>query len=312
MGAGGGGEGFGDFMAGGFRNDVFGTTKQASAAQAAAFEQQAETRRQQDLATKYATGMNADLSSLAQMSPQEMTAYDQTLQAASSQLQQQQRMMASIDPAIMNASKQILSVLQGGQTGIGNAMGAQRNAQRAELVNSLRAQYGPGAESSSIGQKQLQSFDRDTASLGAQGQSQTLGSLMGVVNGAPNLNTGLAGLSGAGQNFGSVQNRQIGAREAGGNAYLGALMGTSQGVINSSGADQTEQLIKSGAQRAFFDNWSNSSMKFGESFGGMGMGSAGGGGGGASGGGKATRGGGSSMGGGDTFAANNFQAQPYS
>ncbi len=273
------GKGLGDALGGTFRNDVFGTTAQAQSAQNAALAQQRTAADQQRAATGYATQYGDSLNSLAAMTPQEMQAYNQSLQSATTQVQQQQKILDSIDPSIMEASKQVLSVLQGGQTGIGNAMGAQRNQQRAQLVNSLRAQYGPGAESSSIGQRQLQAFDRDTASLGAQGQGNTLAQLMGVVQGRPNLNGALGALNQAGQNFGGIQNRMLGAREQGGNAYLGALMGTNQGILNSAGADQTKDLITSGAQRAFWDNWSQSSMRFGESMAGMGMGKSGGGGG---------------------------------
>lgn len=262
-------------ITGTFRNNVFGTTDQANAAQNAALAQQRTAADQQRAATGYATQYGNDLNSLAAMTPQEMQAYNQHLRSATLQVQQQQKVIDAIDPSIMEASKQVLNVLRGGQTGMGNAMGDQRNAQRAQIVNSLRAQYGPGAESSSIGMRTLQSFDRDTASMGAQAQGNTLANLMGVVQNRPNLNSGLSALTQSGQNFGGVQNRMLGAREQGGNAYLGALTGTNQAVLNSAGADQTKDIIESGAQRAVWDNWSQSSFKFGESFGGFGMGSGG-------------------------------------
>lgn len=279
-----GGKGVGNTLAGGFRNDVFGTTDQADASQNAALQQQAAATRQQQLGLTRADQMTSQMSQLASASPQELSAYGQTLEGASQQLQQQQALMDSIHPAVMEASNQILKVLQGGQTGIGNAVGMQRNAQRAQLINSLQAQYGPGAESTSIGQKALQQFDMGSATMQAQGQGTTLSNLMGVVDNQPNINSGLAGLSNAGANFGGIQQRQMGAVQSGGSAYLNALAGSGGGVIGSAGADQTSQLIKSGAQRQFFDNWSNSSMKFGQQMGGMGMGQASGGGGGGSGG----------------------------
>ncbi len=257
------GSAFGDTLAGGFRNDVFGTSDQAAAAQDAAMQQQAMAKQQQSQAMD-----------LSKMTPQELQAYGGSLTAASSQLAQQQRLMDSIDPAVMEASKQVLKVLQGGQTGMGDAIGQQRNSQRAALVNSLQSQYGPGAESSSIGQKALSQFDMQTNMMQQQGQGQTLGNLMGVMDNKPNANGAISALNNAGQQFGNVQNRQ-----------LAAAFGTNPAMLNSAGADRTGDLIKAGAQRQFFDNWSNSSMKFGEMMGGSGMGQSSGGGGGGGGGG---------------------------
>lgn len=309
------GKQMGNTLAGGFRNDVFGTTEEADAAQQAALQQQRTAQQMRTEAVGQARTGATNMADLAKATPQELQAYNQSLSAASDQLSKQQKLLDSIDPAIMEASKQVLSVLRGDQTGIGGAMGNQRNAQRAQLVSSLRAQYGPGAESSSIGQRTLSAFDRETATMGEQQRAGTLNSLMGTINARPSANGAIAGLSAAGANFGGIQSRQLGAAEAGNSGILNAMSGTGQNVINSAGADQTGRMITSGAQRAFWDNWSNSSMKFGENMGGMGMGKASGGGGG---GGGATGFDGnydpnsmSNGGSGNSYFAGNFQSQPY-
>ena len=278
------GIGLGNTLAGDFRNDVFGTSDQADAAQNAADQQRRMAYGQQEAALTYATNYGKDLSSIAQANPQEMLAYGNSLSAASKQLDQQQRLIDSIDPALMEASKQVLGILRGDQTGVGNAIGRDRMAQRQELVNSLRSQYGPGAESSSIGSRTLANFDRETSALGAQSQNQSLGALSAFMAGAPTANSGIQAVGQASQLFGANRQQQMAAKEAGGGAYMNALFGTNQAVLNTAGSDQTRRMITSGAQRQFWDNWSDSSMRFGESFGGMGMSKAMGGGGGGGGG----------------------------
>lgn len=271
------GKGFSDFsgdITGSFRNGVFGTDKMAASAQAAAAEQQATAKSQQaaalDESRKYQTNMNA----LADMSPQQMSQHGQMLQAASKNLQQRQKMFDSIDPALMEASKQVLNLLQGGAS----ASTPARSAQREQLVNQLRSQYGPGAENTSAGQQALQQFDMGT--LGAR--NQDLGTLMGVGQYGNQLASGVD--QGIGT-LGGAQQQLMGAQTAGTNSVLGSMMGTNGAVLGGSGASEVANQINYGAQKGFWDNWAQSSMKFGEAFGGAGvggsMGGKGGGGGGA-------------------------------
>lgn len=272
-------------VTGDFRNSVFGTNDLADATQQANLEQAAVAKQQRTEAIGAATSSGTAMRSLADATPQELSAYSASLDSSKIQLDQSTRLLQSIDPAIMEASKQVLKVLQGGQTGVGDALGAQRQQQRTQLVNQLRAQYGPGAETSSIGQQALQKFDMESSTLTAQTQGQTLSNLYGVMNGY-NINGSLQAVNAAGQNFSNIQNRKLGAEQSAGNMMLGAMAGTNGAVLQSAGADMTSQIIKAGAQKQVWDNWSNSSFKFGEAFGGMGAGKAGGGGQGGGGGGQ--------------------------
>lgn len=262
------GKQMGNTLAGGFRNDVFGTSDMAESAQNAAAEQQRIAQQQQQAALtesrKYQTNMNA----LADMSPQEMAQHGQMLQSASKNLAQRQKLFDSVDPALMEASKQVLNLLQGGPS----ASTPARAAQRDQLVNQLRSQYGPGAENTSIGQHALQQFDMGT--MGSR--DQDLGTLMGVGQYGNQLANGVdQGISA----LGGAQQQLMNAQTAGTNSVLGSMMGTNQNVLNAAGASEVGNQIKYGAQKGFWDNWSQSSMKFGEAFGGAGVGKAMGGGG---------------------------------
>lgn len=182
---------------------------------------------------------------IAGSSPQELNRIGQQYDAAMTNLQQQQQLMSSIDPALMEASKQALGILQGGTAATNNPLMAQRSAQRNQLVSSLQNQYGPGAESSSIGQQALQQFDMQTNSMFQQNQQNTLGQLTGIANSGGNegaLSSALGSVQNANSNYSNIIQRQIAASNgtagpvigaAGANSVAGGLQG--QGLASLGG-----------------------------------------------------------------------------
>lgn len=214
---------------------------------------------------------------LSKMTPQELAAYGKSLDTAQTNLQSRQKLLDSVDPALMEASKQVLSIMKGGAT----AGTPARDAQRAQLVNQLRGQYGPGAENTSIGQKALMAFDNGTLDR----RNTDLATNMGVLGFGQSLQAGvdqgIGVLSGAGNNFSNVQNRMLGTRLQTGASTLAALTGTSQPVINAAGAPYLSDYLS--AQRS--EAKQHDAMNFVGSVFGMGRGSGGGGGGGMGGGG---------------------------
>lgn len=220
------------------------TNNAANAAQNAAQAQQATaSQMRSDVLAQGQQGMN-----LAQATPQELAGLSQNYQAASQQLQQQQSLFDAIDPAIMGASQQALSILNGGNAGLTTAMNTQRAQQRSQLVNSLTAQYGPGAETSSVGQQALQQFDSQTAVLSQQTNQSALSQLYGMGQGGAQAGAGvqqaMGGLSSATQGYSAIQNRQLNAS----NAMMGALSGTSQQMIQSAGAPWAGQAVQAQGQ----------------------------------------------------------------
>lgn len=169
-------------------------------------------------------------------SPQELRAYESSLSAAEKQLNMDQRLIDAIDPSLMEASKQVLGLLRGETSSTGGVLSSERARQRQSLVNTLRQQLGPGAETSSAGLKALAQFDAESANLGAANQNSSLASLMGVINSRPNLSMGLNALNTAGQNFGNRANRISGAQMQTGSSLLAALTGANQSVISTAGA----------------------------------------------------------------------------
>jgi hypothetical protein len=173
--------------------------------------------------------------------------------------------MSSIDPALMSASKQALQILQGGTSSLNAPMQALRNSQRAQLVNQLTAQYGPGGATSSIGQQALQQFDMQTTNMFQQNQQQTLSQLMGIAStgGASQsnaVNQSIGTLQNVGSGYSALQNRQLGAQTNVMNSTLGALSGTTPQMINSAGAPFVQSGLQGQGMAALGNNLSSTGM----------------------------------------------------
>lgn len=215
--------------------EVTGSNRQARAAQGAANAQLAESRSVRNQALD-----------IARATPAELRALEGQLTASERQLANAERMFESIDPAILEASDQILKILQGDQTSTGGVYEAERTRQRESLMDTLRAQYGPGAEFTSLGRRALADFDNQT-SVGSVGvRDQSLSTLSGIFGLGQNSNTAIGqaaqGLGNAAQVYAQPQNRQ-----------LSALFTGSQPVINSSGANFLGDQIKGQAQQQLFN-----------------------------------------------------------
>lgn len=211
-----------------------------------------------------ANTMRDNTGALAAASPQELGILSRSYDEASASLDRENKLMSSIDPALMEASKQALSILRG--EGSGNqGMMMQRNAQRQQMVNSLRAQYGPGAEQTSIGQKMLGQFDMETQSL----QQNALGGLFSMAtSGAArgNQQNALAGLMNVGQGYSAIRNRQLQAETNSGNAMINALNGTGQQMINAAGAGFVQDGLMGQGMSSFGGNLANAGTNLASSY----------------------------------------------
>jgi hypothetical protein len=205
----------------------------AGAAQAAAMSQQREARSQYGEQAGMIRG--ASTASLAQM--------DQALQMQERNLARQEQLIAQIDPTIMEASQQALRLLKGESSSTLAPLERQRDMQRQKLMNSLREQLGPGAETSTAGIQALTRFDAETGTLMSGAQQQSLGNLGNIFGqfsaAKPNMTGeigGLAALAGQRANIGY-----------GGAAALGQA---GQGMLQTAGAQYTGAVIKGQQQSA--------------------------------------------------------------
>lgn len=247
--------------------DTTGVVKQARYAEATAVAEQ----NARIAVTKEAREAR-DRANLAAQSPQQLAALERGLSSAQTQVDADLRQLAAIDPAIMEASKQVLELLQGKQAAMNDPAMKQRSSQRENLVNSLRAQYGPGAESSSIGQRALQQFDQQSATMFQQNQMGTLGNAMGIAS-TRIQGPGFGQLMNVAGGFGDYQNRILGAQTTGDANVLSAMTGE----VTGAGAGNVGELIRAGAQRQVATDIHNDGRQIGRTWATMGAGGKGGG-----------------------------------
>lgn len=186
----------------------------------------------------------------SQASPEELSALGRSLQSSEAALNREERLLSAIDPALMEASSQALRLLRGETADVNKPMNDLRASQRQKLVSSLRSQYGPGAESTSIGQRALQSFDMETNSMFAQNQQSALGQVFGIASSdlGQRQSRGISGLQQVGQGYSAIQERQLGATMNLGAMTVGALSGTSQMGYQAAGAPYVGQALQAQGQ----------------------------------------------------------------
>ena len=207
----------------------------AEAAQNAAMAQQEAAAQQQAQIRGLTEGVTVE--GLAQ--------YDKALAVQDRNLARQEALVASIDPTILEASQQALSLLRGEQSKTLQPFQNQRALQRQTLVNSLREQLGPGAETSSAGQQALTRFDSESSNLFAGAQQQALGNLGNI--GAqfsgfrPDMLQGAMGLGNLATNRAGLRFNQA-----------GAMAGVNQNVLQSSGAQYTGDALRAQGQQALY------------------------------------------------------------
>lgn len=232
----------------------------AAGAGQAAVAQQAEARRQFDLINKTGEGLQRDVMGAAnQYSVQELNALSQGLEVQQRNIAQQEKLMASIDPTLMEASQQALRLLRGESASSLDPLNNQRAQQRQQLQNSLRAQ-GLG-DGSSAALNALNKFDAESATLGNQAQQQQLGTLLGTtLNSRVDLGASAGQLANLGQGFGAIGARNASLLGNVGTTRLGALSGAGQQLIGNAGAQFTGSVLANQARAQSAQNQSNQIM----------------------------------------------------
>lgn len=217
---------------GGVRETLFGDGG-AEAAQAAAMSQQSEARR--------AYRETANIVNPATVAG--LLSFDRDIANQERNLARQEQMIAQIDPTILEASQQALKLLRGESSSTLAPVQRQRDQQRQKLLNQLREQLGPGAETSTAGIQALTRFDSETNNLLA-GQQQSMLSQMGNVAGQfnavrPDMLREIGGLSTFGQGKTGLQFQRA-----------AALSNARQGLMQTAGAQYTADTIRGQANAA--------------------------------------------------------------
>ena len=153
--------------------------KQAAAEESANRQRGIYDQTRSDMMSSY-DQMSQNAMSLAEADPRELADLEHSYAQTEKQLAREERFLSAIDPSLMEASQQTLKLLRGEEADVNKPMNALRNKQRDQLVSSLRSQYGPGAELSSVGRQSLQDFDMQTSGMAAQNQQTSLAQMFGI------------------------------------------------------------------------------------------------------------------------------------
>lgn len=224
---------------------VGGTVASMGAASKAAKAQRKESERMRAAVLAQGKENQEKALALAQATPQELAVLSRANSSAVSALDREEKMLAALDPAIMEASQQALKLLRGESAGATQALVNNRQTQRQSLVNSLRSQFGPSAETSSVGQRALQQFDMETNTMMTNANSNAFNQVFGVATtdlGARTLRAN-QGLQQVGQGYSALQERLLNTQMNTGNSILSALSGTSAQMIQSAGYNSVGQQI---------------------------------------------------------------------
>lgn len=245
-------------------NDPTGKRGAADAAERAAMAQMAEAREQRRVIMEQGTKNQQLAMALAEATPQELAALDRSYQAADQALGREEKLVAAIDPALMEASSQVLKLLRGESADINKPMTDMRQMKRQNLVNSLRAKYGPGAEESSIGRKTLSDFDMETDSLFSANQRNALNDAFGIASAdfGGRLTRGIGAVGTAGQGYSALQERKLNTQMNTGNALIAALSGTAPAMIQSAGAPYMGDMVRAQGQQAVFNTLLNGGIQY--------------------------------------------------
>lgn len=190
-------------------------------------------------------------SSVAAPTAQEIQELGQAVTTNNTDISRKQNLLNSADPSYIEAGKQALSLLQGGDSSVNSAamqpIQASINNQRSQLQAQLQAQLGPGWQNSSAGIQAMQNFEANATSTLNNTRLSTLNQLMGYNataeqngNVSSNISNDLNINTGAGAN----QSRQVSAIEGtpitmSGAPFVAQANSDTYGIQQAQGASQT-------------------------------------------------------------------------
>lgn len=188
----------------------------------------------------------------AQMSPQQLALLDKQTSATLQNLDQQQQMLNSVDPALMELGHQTLAMLKGDKSiGAAGIYDKSRSEQETQLRAQLRQSLGAGYENTTSGQNALAQFQRQSSE--------------GAYNAATSAIPTLASIYGQGLNNSMNYANQINNTYSNNtSAKVNAVNGTTSAVTGSAGSqyagdimmgNMAQGLISTGAQagaKAYF------------------------------------------------------------
>lgn len=178
----------------------------------------------------------------ARGTPEEIRRFEAGLASQEANIGREEALLGSIDPALIEASNQVLKLLRGEEASVLDPVKKNRARQRQKLLDSLREQFGPGAESSSAGVQALTAFDAETDNVISNAQQSSIGQLFGATSSLLPSVSNSRGLS-ASRLQGALGDRQ--GRLS--NAFLGGgqlVQQAGQGAVQAAGSRFVQDQLR--------------------------------------------------------------------
>lgn len=149
----------------------------------------------------------------AEATPEELAQLNRAIAVNESDIQRKEKLLASADPALIEAGTQALALLRGEEAKTLAPLRNQFQKQESELRNKLAAQLGSGYETSTAGIQALNALRESQAGQLATAQENTLGRLLGVAQSvsAQGMGNAVSNTATLGQLFGDIQKRKLAA-----------------------------------------------------------------------------------------------------
>ncbi len=116
----------------------------------------------------------------AEPTPEELKNIQQNIDLNNQDIARKEKLLASSDPAIIEAGQQALKLLRGEESANLNPLRGNITKQEQALRAKLQAQLGSGYENTTAGIQALQAFNEQSSNALANAQQQSLGQLLGV------------------------------------------------------------------------------------------------------------------------------------
>lgn len=234
--------------------EITGSGPGARAAGAAGRASLAQQQSDRALAMKY-----------AEPSEMEMQQLEQAIKLNEQDVARKEKLLASADPALIEAGNQALQLMQGKQAAAVDPIRNERERGKQQLQNTLAQRLGPDYANSSAGITALSEYDRQTGMLMNQAQQQTLSQFLGVAQNTAQMGSMQSNIGNAAtlsQVRGGINQRQV-----------GAIRGT---PVDASLAYAGDLARARGQQQLFGQVMQIGGAAAGAYFGGLGAGAAGG------------------------------------
>ncbi len=116
----------------------------------------------------------------AEPSPQEIAQLNRAISLNEADIIRKDKLLASSDPALIEAGKQALDLLKGAEAKTLGPLKSKIAKEEQTLRQRLASQLGPGYENTTAGIQALQAFNEQSSNAISTAQNQTLGQLLGV------------------------------------------------------------------------------------------------------------------------------------